>query len=289
VLAGQAFWGVFVPLTLWLVHHLSDVAGAAFDTFRPALTASDDEAARIRYGLTVIPARPALVVLVFSLLVTPLYYLVDAEASGVVGVSPVGMTLRYASEVFFGSIILVLVVQSIRQLRAVGRIHASATRVDLFRPAPLYAFSVLTSRTAMVIAVTFIIPSIVATGQTGDDTALVFVVPWMALGIVAAAAVFAVPLRGMQRRITAEKRRLQGEVGARTEATIEAIHRAVDGGDMTAAATMHDTLGVLVMERDLVDKLPTLPWRAGTAGTVASAIVLPIGLFVVTRLLERII
>jgi hypothetical protein len=52
---------------------------------------------------------------------------------------------------------------------------------------------------------------------------------------------------------------------------------------------MHDTLGVLVMERDLVDKLPTLPWRAGTAGAVASAIVLPIGLFVVTRLLERVI
>jgi hypothetical protein len=199
------------------------------------------------------------------------------------------MVLRYASEVFFGSIILVLVIQSIRQLRAVGRIHASATRVDLFRPAPLYAFSVLTSRTAMVIAVVFTVPSIVAAGQIGDETALLFVVPWVAVGIVAAATVFAMPLRGMQRRITAEKRRLQGEVGARIEATIGAIHRAVDGGDMTAAATMHDTLGVLVMERDLVDKLPTLPWRAGTAGTVASAIVLPIGLFVVTRLPERII
>lgn len=108
-------------------------------------------------------------------------------------------------------------------------------------------------------------------------------------GVIAAAAVFVVPLRGMQRRILAEKRRLQAEVGFRLEATIEAVHRAVDEGDLPAAAKMHDALGVLLMERDMVDKLPTLPWRPGTLGGVASAIALPLGLFVATRFLDRLI
>ena len=285
----QAFWGITLPLTLWLLHYLGDVAGAALDGFKPAFTASASEAARLRYELTVAPARPVLVLTIATAAATALYYLADPVGSQIAGLSPLGLAMRYAAETFFGSIIIVLVFQSLRQLRAVGRIHAGATRVDLFRPAPLYAFSVLTSRTAIVIALVFIVPTLVAAQQGGLASGWWIWAPYVIIGIVVAAAVFAVPLRGMQKRILAEKRRLQAEVGQRIETTIAAIHRSVDAGEIAEAGKMNDALAALITERELVDKLPTLPWRPGTLGGLITAIALPLGLFVVTRLLERVV
>jgi hypothetical protein len=289
VLASQAFWGVFLPLTLLLMHGLGQVAGSAFDTFRPALTTDEATAARLRYELTVAPARPAAIVFIASAVFTPVWYVLDPESAAVVGLSPLGLVLRGASEIFFGALIFVLVLQSIRQLRRVAAIHDDATRVDLFRPAPLYAFSVLTSRTAIVIALVILLPLPATWAMLQDEIAAFVMAPYVVGGILVAVAVFVLPLRGMQRRILAEKRRLQTEVGLRIEATMAAIHRSVDEADFGQAGTMNGALSALVAERELVDKLPTLPWRPGTLGALVSAIVLPLGLFLVERVLSQII
>lgn len=77
------------------------------------------------------------------------------------------------------------------------------------------------------------------------------------------------------------------EVGQRLEATIDAVHRAVDNGDLANADALNKTLATLMAERELVHRLPTWPWQPGTIGAVVSAIVLPIGLWFATRVLER--
>jgi hypothetical protein len=265
------------------------VAADALDAFRPSLTVTDAEAARLRYELTVIPAIPALGILAFSAVFTPLYWWYDPVGSAVVGLTTGGLVGRFFSESFFGGLLVVFAYQSIRQLRAVDRIHRGATRVDLFKPAPLYAFSVLTSRTAIMLALVFTVPTAVAAAQAGGEGGSLWFVGFAGIGVLVAAIVFVVPLLGMRRRIVAEKVRLQGEVGSRIESTIGAVHAAIDAGDLPGAASMNGALGVLIAERDLVDKLPTFPWRPGTLGAVATAIALPIGLSIATRLLERLI
>jgi hypothetical protein len=286
-----AFWAITLPLGVWLVGYLADTAGSALDTFRPALEiAPDVELARLRYELTTVPARGAAIILVLTALATPLYYVTDPVGSNITGLSPAAMGGRYLAETFFGALIVVLIYQSWRQLRIVDTIHAGATRLDLFRPAPLYAFSVFTSRAAIVIALVFIVPTLVAVADAPVSSGtgnLVLWVPWVAIGIVAAALVFALPLRGMQRRIIAEKRRLQSEVGLRLETTMAAIHRAVDDGRIGDASGMSDALAALIAERELVEKLPTLPWRPGTLGALISAILVPLALFLVQRALTQ--
>jgi hypothetical protein len=233
-----------------------------------------------------VPSRGAAITLVIAAVTTPLYYVGDPVGSNIVGLSPAGLVGRYLAETFFGGLLLVLIYQSWRQLRIVGRIHSGATRVDLFRPTPLYAFSVFTSRAAIVIALVFIIPTLVAVADAPAtmSTGLFWLwVPWIAGAIAAATIVFALPLRGMQRRIIAEKRRLQSEVGLRLETTMSAIHAAVDRGEIVEASRMNDALAALIAERELVEKLPTLPWRPGTLGALVSAIVLPLALFLVQR------
>lgn len=288
-LVAMGSWGLFLPLTLWAIHSLAGVAGAAFDAFEPLLgdDVAAEERARMRYELTVIPPRPALGLLAFNLVFTPLYWVLDPEGSAISGTPPFALGLRYVSEVFFGSLVLIFLWQSLRQLAAVNRLHRRASVVDLFRPAPLYAFSQLTARTAVLLALAFIVPTAVAAFQAQGAGADVLFAGFASIGVIAGTLVFVVPLLGMQRRIAAEKQRLQAEAGLRIETTIGAVHAAIDRGELAEAGAMQGALGVLVTERELVDRLPTLPWRPGTLGAVVTAIVVPLALSIASRLLER--
>lgn len=286
----HGFWGIVLAVAVWLAAYLSVTAGSAFDRFRPALAADDAAAARLRYELTVTPARPAWLLLAAGAVGTPLYYVADPVASDVVGLSPAGVVLRYVLELVFGAVVLVVLYQAVRQLRLVGRIHEAATRVDLYRPEPAFAFSVLTARTAMAIALVFAVPALVAAAQVASEAnAILLYAPWTGLGIGSALAIFVLPLRGMQRRIRAEKRRLEDDAGRRLERVTEEISRRVDAGDFAGAAALQPTLNIVVAQRDLVRQLPTLPWQPGTARGLLTAVVLPLVMFVVTRLLGRLV
>jgi hypothetical protein len=268
----QAMLGAMPVLVLWAFHHLRDVAANAFDEFRPALEGSDPGASRLRYELTVVPAAIGWICLLVAALPPP------TVAGG--GEGP-GFVFRLSWSMLTGALTLVFVFQIVRQLWTVGRVHARATRVDLFRAPPLFAFSILTARTAIILAALVILAAAVSPSATPIGLAVSGTL------LALAVAVFVVPLRGMRRRIVAEKHRLQIEVGSRIETTIARIHEAVDRDDTEAAARMHDALAVLVIERDLIERLPTLPWRPSTAGAVLSVTVLPVVLFAIQRLISQ--
>ena len=283
---AQTYYGILLPAALALIHYLDRVGRVALDQFLPATDSTDAEVARWRYELTVIPARPALVLTVATVLVTVAGYATDPVGTQVVGYSPIALAIRGVYESAIGSLLLILVYHSLRQLRLVSRIHALAIRVDLFQPGPLYAFSRLTSRTGigliLLIAPTvFLIPS---TAQAAV-TALV----WLAPVAIIAVATFVGPLMGMHRRIADEKGRLEAEVGRRIGDTMTAIHDSVDRRERADADALNKTLASLIAERELVGRLPTWPWQAGTLGAVVSAIVLPVALWFVTRFLERVV
>jgi hypothetical protein len=48
-------------------------------------------------------------------------------------------------------------------------------------------------------------------------------------------------------------------------------------------------LGSLIAEREMPARPPTRPWQPGTVGAFVTAILLPIGLFIVTRALGRVV
>jgi hypothetical protein len=45
----------------------------------------------------------------------------------------------------------------------------------------------------------------------------------------------------------------------------------------------------LIAERELLEKTPTWPWEPGTPVAVITALLLPVGLFLIQRMLERFI
>ncbi len=65
---------------------------------------------------------------------------------------------------------------------------------------------------------------------------------WFVTLAVISVATFVLPLQGMHAQILTRKAGLEAAVGLRLTATIEAIHRAVDEGDLTVADGLNKNL-----------------------------------------------
>lgn len=280
----QTYYAFLLAGMLWLIHYLDRVARDVLAIFRPALAISDEDADDLRYRLTTIPARGAAILAVVAVLWTLEAFIFQPETEGIVGLSPLALSLRFPLETATTAIILVMLYHTVRQMRLVGRIHALAPAIDLYQPAPLYAFSNLTARTGIGLLL-LLTPSFffIPAGATGLDYAVF--VGWFTILIGIAGAAFVLPLQGIHGRIAEEKRRLEAGVGQRLTITSQALHRSIDVGDYSQADGLNKTLASLIAERDLVHKLSTWPWRPGTVGTMASALALPIVLWLVTRFL----
>jgi hypothetical protein len=282
------YYGALPFAVLGLIGSLDRTAGRALATLRPLLRLSDAELADARRNLTVAPARPALLITIFAVAVTPVGYILDPVGSGVVGYGPLGLGARWAWEALVTAVFLILVYHTFRQLRLIGRLHESIPAIDLFDQSPLYALSSMTSLTAVGL-ILLLVPSVFLIPAGAGASYILISAGWYGFTLVVSISAFFLPLRGIHGRIAGDKARLRGEVGRRMSGTLEAIHRAVDAGDAQAVTAGHQALSALTAERDLIAKVPTWPWSGGALVRFLSAVLLPIGLWLITRFLERIV
>ena len=195
---------------------------------------------------------------------------------------------RWFWESLITAIFLILIYHTVRQLRLIARIHERVSRIDVFDQARLYAMSKVTSGTAIGLVV-LLVPSLFLLPTDAGISYVVITAAWYAFAVAAAAASFFLPLRGMHDRLIDEKKRLQAEVGRRISTTLASIQAAVDAGDPAAIEAASKALSVLVASRDVVNRAPTWPWSGGALTGFASAIVLPIVLFLVQRVLAEVV
>jgi hypothetical protein len=286
----QVLWGLLGVAILAAMHHLRNVAGEAFDAFRPALGDAPVDADRARYELTLIPARPALALTAFTFAITPLYWMADPVATDVVGLSGIGFVPRLIAEGGTSAIVLVILYQAVRQMRQVNRLHEQARLVDPFRPAPLYAFARLTARVGIVlIAFNTVGMGIALSSAPWTETAVQVYAPWLAAFIGGAIVVFVVPLLGMHRRLEGTKGRAEGAAGDRLRGLLGELDVAIDARDTARVEGLDKTIMALRRETEILAKLPTWPWSLGTIRGFASALLVPILLFLVQRYLNQLL
>jgi hypothetical protein len=279
----QTAWGIVTIGFLAALDALNEVAGRAFDAFRPALGTADVDETAARYELTTVPRNVALAVLVIAGPFTAFYYAEDPVASQVVGLGPAALAGRWLFESFFTALLLILIVQAVRQLRLVSRLHAAATLIDPFHPAPLYAFSRLTSLTGFALVGIIALGVALNPASLSGSSFLLVWLPWLAAFPGVALLVFLAPLMGMHGRLVRIKGALQSESEDRIKAVLAELHRDVDALQLGRADGLQKTLGSLLQERDLLAKLPTWPWSTGTIRGFASALLLPVIVFLLQR------
>lgn len=276
---------VYIVGSVAAIHYLDHRATRAWTAFRPVVSLPDEQAERVRYELTTLPARPVLgwtiVGVIVAILTAAAGYGqpldLEGELMTFVITMPVG-TFAYTTGA-------VLVYHTIRQLRLISRLPGHVGRIDLLDAGPLHAFSTVTALTGglLVFAAYF---SAVTDPTTFTNPAVAAV---NAFALVLGVACFVLPLSAMQRRIAAEKAVRLSAVSQRLEAALRDLARRNHAGDLSQADAVHNNINSLLAERNLIVRTPTWPWSPDALRGFGSALVLPVVLWLVFRILERVL
>lgn len=276
------------PLWLWgplcIVTYLNSLSGDALSDFSPLLDVPPEEMRRLEYEFRTMPAKSVFLSALVWGSVYILFVFIGFEA--VYTPYRVGMplalllTLEGLVSYLFGSIIYY---HSLRQLRMVERTVNRVKQFDMFRLDPVYAFSVLTSRTGVAWVILLSLTLLMFPVQLAPVPSLALL---LVQGVLALAA-FVLPLRIVNQRLVAEKRRLLAEHDQRLEATLARLHRQIGEDELRGMVELNSAISGLNAERTVLEKIPTWPWRAGLLTGFLSIVVLPVILFLIQIALGR--
>ncbi len=278
---------IIYPLWTWgplaIITYLDAASLKALSEFSPLLDISPENIQQLKHEFTTMPARGAIISACIWVGLYPIWTYIAYPtyvASGFGTLATIDSILGGLGICLIGSII---VYHTIRQLRLVHRTVKLAKQFDLFRLDPVYAYSLLTSRTGaawvLLISVTFLLVPI--------QLAPVLVVATLIEGVVLALAAFALPLWVVHQHLVMEKRRLMAEHGRRVESTLARLHRNLDNNELGEIAELNNALTGLNVERDMLVKIPTWPWRSGLFTGFLSVVVLPTVIFLIQLGLGR--
>lgn len=276
---------VYVIYFLALYHYLSRVASYSFKIYQPLLGVTDEESEILAFKLTNLPRRLGWVGIALG---APLTILSIQTEPGDFGLaqfnSQLPVVYQYLLAFFVFSSLLAVVIQTIRQLRLVSNLHRQATEIDLFQLAPAHAFAHLTARAGIGLIFMIVFNWLIVTSAVSAlDIAFYSLIGLFAI------AVFVLPLSGMRNRLKDEKVRLIGETDGALKSIMRRIHARVDAGEHEEAGKLNGAINALIAERDFLGGISIWPWEPSTLRGFASTLLLPIFLWLITRLLERLI
>jgi len=279
--AGFAF---FVFYWLGLYQYLTRVGSRSLQTFRPLLEAEDHEIRRIEYELNVLPGWLGWLALPLAFAFAAASILGDpAPYEDIVPRTAVPYVGDIVTTGFLVATFYCLIIRSIRQLRMVRKLHARATHINLLKLQPAHAFSALTARTG--IGIFLLLVATLPLDPTPFSSTLDLLTT--AAALLLAIAAFVLPVMGIRGQIEEEKRRVLDETSDLLHVASGRLHSHIRGDSYQNIRDTKDAIEALIRERELVKRIPTWPWDPGTLRGFASALLLPIFLWLVTRLLEE--
>jgi hypothetical protein len=177
----------------------------------------------------------------------------------------------------------ILAFHTIRQLRMVSKIHASASTINLFQASPAYAFSQLTARTGIGLMLFAYFDFV----QNPPDPAEPVTYLLMGVVLTVAGAAFVLPLLGMHQRLVQEKHKVEAEINRGLETVHQKVQERMESEDFANLDDLDKTLSILLSLREVVAKISTWPWQAETLRGFISALLIPILIWALTEILER--
>jgi hypothetical protein len=275
----EAFY-ILYPLAAY--HYLTGVGSRALKTFRPLLAIDDHEVPKIEYELSTLPRRYGWLAIVLGIGLDILSipyssggYLFENARTYLVRIGEF-IVLGFIMTTFFA-----LILRSLKQLRAISRLHKRATKIDLLNLEPVHAFSGLTARTGgfLILLLLFGALTDVSLWENSGDSFLFYFSQSIATALLAI-GIFIIPLLGMQFRLREEKEQSLGETNRLLRAASDRLHQKIQEEDYGEIEGTNEAIEALIRE------ISTWPWDPGTIRGFGSTLLLPIFLLLVTRLLE---
>lgn len=287
---NQLTAAIFPTYFYALTHYLNHAARRALANYRPLLDLSDRDYGSLETTLTTLPLRSTPFILGLGALLSALSFFPAPEAWG----AQPSFSALSSGSLYLGALTLQIgatywIFQAVHQARTIDRIHRTTARINLYRRDPVYAFSALTLRAALGTlfpAYAYMFLSL-GLGLAAAPSA----VDYLTIGFVISLslAVFVLPLSRMQGRLAAEKRRLLLELDERYTLLVDRFNRQVDKGGFKDLDSTARAIAVLTTQRQAVERVSTWPWRPETFRSLASTIALPVVLYLLSRLLGRLV
>jgi hypothetical protein len=275
---------VYGPYVLAVFAITNRVALRSLDAFWPATGWPDSGRPRWAYEFVTLPRGLDLVALAIGIPIS-----IGAFLSAPPAFLGAPETRWYLAAAFLPSMILgysgfpLLVLHTVRQLRLVTRIHREATAIDPFDLEPVYAFSRLTVVTGLAyVLVGYYGLAVNGAFQAGNLVSIATLAGSFAVGMVT----FVVPLWGIHDRLVHEKALLLARAERRIGKVAAEMDRRIDAGEFGTTKEVNDTLAGVTTLRERVAHLPTWPWPPQVLRGFLSALLAPIVVYVVTRLVS---
>jgi hypothetical protein len=271
---------------LAMIHFTDVTARRAMDKFRPVLDLDPAGAAELIYRLTTSPPRQVWIATLIGL-IYGLFVIVGAVRGLILGAiapifsGPVSFWLDSIVALFVGVMFALIIYHTMRQVRMIHHIYTRHTRIDLFDLAPLYALSQFSARTA-VFWMALESLWIISDRRAWMDIMMIYTI------ILLSALVFITfvwPFLGVHALLKEEKDRVMAEANRRLKTTMEEFHHHIDNHRHQDVAPLIQSINGLKQELELLEKIPTWPWQPDTLRTVATAVLLPMGVWLLQRAL----
>lgn len=272
-----------------LVDFLDREAARALAGIKPLLDCGPTDFDALRYRLTTIPARGALLAGLAGMsagLVAVLVERIAAPRAFAMFILP-GIS-RYFIEVWlvltwfvFGS----LFYHTYHQLRLISRIYTDHTRIDLDQYSPLFNFSRVSALTAIgLLALPYAWYATVP-GLIREPIGIVFGALFPIFAIVS----FISPLVGVHHLLVEAKERALAENAQALKVARLALYQRANAREIGGASELHDMLAALRSERDALERISTWPWQHETPRSVVAVLILPLLLWLIQWVLARLL
>jgi hypothetical protein len=273
---------IYGPYLLAALGYLNRTAEHALGRFWPATGWPDDGKATWRYAFVTIPGGYGLIAFVLGVVIATGAFFAAPDAAVGVGTNRLIFLIAYLPSATLGySLLPLAIIHTTRQLRLVARIHREATAIDPFDRGPVYAFSGLTVRTALTyVLIGYYALTVNGAFQTGIVGGVV-----LAVTFSAAVACFVLPLWGIHDRLVHEKAQLLLQVERRLGRLSDEMYRRIDAGQFDGTKVVGDALAGVSSLRDRISRLPTWPWAPNLFRGFLSALLLPVIVYVLSRVI----
>lgn len=174
----------------------------------------------------------------------------------------------------------------VRALSLIVEIHEKATNINPFDRVPIYAFSRVTTYVGLlIVAATYYTLTVNTPFISGNLPALLMLPVTAVIGLAA----FVLPLWGIHQRLARTKEALLEDADRRMTAVGAEVYDRVDAREFEGLKDVNESLTALTTLRERIRHLPTWPWPPQLLRGFISALLLPIIIYLITRLIAAVV
>jgi hypothetical protein len=278
----------WMPIGLGYIHFLRNVARRSFQEFRSQLDLPETDKEELIQRFTNLPRWPTLII---SMLMFALIFFQSINSPGIY-FDPVRNPFAIYPIALDGALSYIglplMVFFSIRLLLLVNQSYRLVEKINIFHLEPLYGLTNITFQVGLLWVVVVTYNFFAETFRPGNATiADATLIGLTVVLSILAAATFLLPLLGVHNRIQAAKQHELSRNGMRMEEMQNRLYDQIENQNYGELVGMEKGLNALFAMRDKIQRIPTWPWTPETPRNFASAVFLPLFIWLTQQVLSR--